>query len=43
MGAKRAAETFDSVREEFLENTAPCFVPFTSTEHEILIDDFGLD
>ena len=43
MGAKRAAETFDSIKEEFLDNTAPCFVPFTSTEHEILIDDFGLD
>ena len=42
MGAKRAAETFDSVKEQFLENQAACFVPFTSTEGEISIDSLGL-
>jgi len=43
MGEKRAAETFDVVKKEFLDNEAPCFVPFHSTEHEIVLDNFGLD
>jgi len=42
VGAKRAAESFDMIKDEFLDNVAPCFVPFTSTEHEIILDDIGL-
>ena len=41
MGEKRAAETFDTVNEEFFQHQATCFVPYRSGEQEILLDDFG--
>ena len=41
VGERRAAETFDTVKEEFFHHEAGCFVPFDSDEHEILIDDVG--
>ncbi len=41
MGEKRAAETFDTINEEFFQHQRPCFVPFHSTDQEILLDDFG--
>ena len=41
MGESRAAETFDEVNREFFQHERPCFVPFHSTEHEIVLDDFG--
>jgi len=42
MGAKRANESFDMLKDEFLDNQAPCFVPFISTDHEIVVDNIGL-
>ncbi len=41
VGEERAAETFDTINEEFFQHETPCFVPFQSTEHEIVLDDFG--
>ena len=41
MGEKRAAETFDTLNEEFFQHRASCFVPYRSSEHEILLEDFG--
>jgi patatin-like phospholipase/acyl hydrolase len=41
VGERRAAETFDVINEEFFQHERPCFVPFSSGEHEILLDDFG--
>ena len=41
VGEQRAAETFDSINEEFFQHKTPCFVPFVSDEHEIVLDDFG--
>ena len=42
MGVKRADETFDIINEEFFQHEAPCFVPCTSRDNEILLDGFGL-
>ncbi len=42
VGERRAAETFDTINEEFFQHETPCFVPFKSVEHEILLDDFGI-
>lgn len=41
VGERRAAETFDLINEEFFQHETPCFEPFSSGEHEILLDDFG--
>jgi len=41
VGEQRAAETFDAINEEFFQHDKPCFVPFASDKHEILLDDFG--
>lgn len=41
VGEQRAAETFDTINEEFFHHETPCFVPFKSAEHEIVLDDFG--
>ncbi len=41
VGERRASETFDVINEEFFQHETPCFVPFDSGEHEILLDDFG--
>ena len=41
MGEKRAAETFDTIKEEFFQHQASCFVPYESDEHEIVMKDFG--
>lgn len=42
MGERRAEETFETVRNEFLEHNYTCFVPFHSNEHELAVeDDFG--
>ena len=42
MGEKRAAETFDSINERFFQHESPCFVPYTSADNEIVLDNFGL-
>lgn len=41
VGEERAAETFDTINEEFFQHETPCFVPFQSDEHEIVLDEFG--
>ena len=41
VGEKRAAETFDTIHEEFFVHQTPCFVPFASDEQKISLDDFG--
>ena len=41
MGEKRAAETFDTINEEFFQHQASCFVPYETDEHEIVLEDFG--
>ena len=41
VGEERAAETFDTINEEFFQHETPCFVPFQTDEHEIVLDDFG--
>ena len=41
VGEKRAAETFDTINEEFFQHETPCFVPFMSADQEFLLDDFG--
>ena len=41
MGEKRAAETFDTINEEFFQHEASCFVPYETGEHEIMLDNFG--
>ena len=42
MGKKRADETFDQINKDFFQHDRPCFVPFQSTNHEIILDDFGV-
>lgn len=42
-GERRAEETFDRIKEQFFGHLRPCFVPFTSTEDEIHVHEFGLD
>ena len=42
-GKKRAEETFDRINDQFFQHLRPCFVPFTSTEEEIHVHEFGLD
>ena len=41
VGEERAAETFDTINEEFFQHETPCFVPFQSDKDEIMLDDFG--
>jgi len=42
VGEKRAAETFDTINEEFFVHETPCFVPFRSTEQAYSLDNFGI-
>ena len=42
VGERRAAETFDTINEEFFQHETPCFIPFQSGEHQFLLDDFGV-
>ena len=42
-GKRRAEETFDRINDQFLQHLRTCFVPFTSTEEEIHVAEFGLD
>lgn len=41
VGEQRAEETFDEVSEAFFQHERPCFTPFTTAEHEIVVDDLG--
>ena len=43
VGEQRAAETFDSVKEEFFHHTRVPFKPFADDHQEIHLDGFGLD
>ena len=43
VGEKRAAETFDTINEEFFVHETPCFVPFQSTEQAYSLENFGVD
>ena len=42
MGEKRAAETFDTINEEFFQHQASCFVPYETDENEIVLDELGV-
>ena len=41
MGELRAEQTFDIVNEEFFQHAASCFVPYSSGEHEFILDNIG--
>lgn len=41
MGETRAEETYDQLHDQFFTHTRRPFKSFTSTEHEIQLDDFG--
>ena len=41
LGEQRAEETFDDLNQAFFQHETPCFVPFNSTENEIILEDFG--
>ena len=41
MGEKRAAETFDTINEEFFQHRASCFVPYLTGDLQISLDDIG--
>jgi len=43
MSEQRAAENFDMINEEFFQHKRIPFEPFTTTENEIHIDEFGFD
>lgn len=43
MGEKRAAETFESIQEHFLQHRRVKYTPFDSSDNAIDTNDFGLD
>ena len=43
VGEQRAAETFDTVNEEFFQHKRVPFTPFLTDDQEIHLDDFGFE
>ena len=41
MGKTRLDQTYDEVKDNFLDHTPTCFVPFRDQRGEISVDDFG--
>ncbi len=42
VGEQRAKETFQSIKDKFLDHERPCFVPFLSNKNEIVVQDLGI-
>ena len=43
VGEQRAAETFDMINDEFFQHKRIPFKPFTNTDQEIHLDEFGFE
>ena len=43
MGERRAVETFNMIKDEFLEHTREPFTPFESADLEVELNEFGFD
>lgn len=42
-GERRAGESYEWVKDHFLEHTRECYVPFTTADSRIELDEFGFE